>query len=185
MPDTGRIPSSVAIRESVAIDRRVARTLKALQKAFISLPFERGYRSISVADIAARADVGRSTFYDHFRSKDEILLKSMEWMLAILADAARPDCSHAPLKGLLSHFWGNRRLARVVLSPPVEPKLRRALVAAVEQQLTATQPDPTARRIAAVRIAAAQLGLLEAWTKGEFSASADQLGEAILVTARR
>ncbi len=187
MTDTGRIrlivgkPAGAAPQ---ATDRRVARTIEALVKAFVSLMFERNYRTISVADITVRANVGRSTFYDHFHNKDEMLLASMGWMFAILADAVDPGCPRDPIDGLAAHFWDNRRLARVVLAPPIEAKLRRGLAAVIEERLSGPIGDPVLRRIAAVRIAAGQLGLLEAWTKGELSAGADQIADAMLMVAR-
>ncbi|WP_069161254.1 TetR/AcrR family transcriptional regulator [Nocardia altamirensis] len=57
-------------------DRRVRRTKSLLHRALIELMLERGYDRISVRDILHRADVGRSTFYAHFRDKDDLLLLS-------------------------------------------------------------------------------------------------------------
>lgn len=54
-------------------DRRVRRTRSLLHGALGSLIHERGYDAIVVKEILARADVGRSTFYAHFRNKDELL----------------------------------------------------------------------------------------------------------------
>ena len=47
---------------------RKAQTKEALLTAFRDLFFERGYEAIRVGDIIARAGVGRSTFYEHYRS---------------------------------------------------------------------------------------------------------------------
>ncbi len=55
-------------------DRRVDRTKRLLQEALLELVHERSYDRITVQDILDRADVGRSTFYAHFRNKDELLL---------------------------------------------------------------------------------------------------------------
>ncbi|WP_433660618.1 TetR/AcrR family transcriptional regulator [Nocardia sp. CA-128927] len=52
------------------------RTKSLLHRALIELMLERGYDRISVRDILHRADVGRSTFYAHFRDKDDLLLLS-------------------------------------------------------------------------------------------------------------
>lgn len=187
MSDSGQNGPFVQ-NEAGAVDRRVARTRQALLKAFVALMFERTYRTISVADIAQRADVGRSTFYEHFAGKDAILLKSMAWMFATLADAVLPETPRAALDALIAHYWQNRRLARVVFAPPIEAKLRRALAAAIEEKL-ASGPraiaDPVARRIAAVRIAAAQLGLIQAWTIGELTATAGQISDAVQRAARQ
>jgi AcrR family transcriptional regulator len=47
-------------------DGRVRRTHAALQGALIPLAEERDLSQISVADVAERAGVSRSTFYDHY-----------------------------------------------------------------------------------------------------------------------
>ncbi len=62
----------------MAIDRRVQRTRTALYDALVELIREGSYDAIRVDDILRRANVGRSTFYDHFRSKDELLERSLE-----------------------------------------------------------------------------------------------------------
>ena len=61
------------VAEVQAADRRSARTREALLHVFLDLLFERGYEALSVRDIAARANVGRSTFYEHFAGKDALL----------------------------------------------------------------------------------------------------------------
>ncbi|NTW11379.1 MAG: TetR/AcrR family transcriptional regulator [Chlorobiaceae bacterium] len=59
-------------------DRRINRTRKLIQEALMSLIVERGYENVTVQDIIDRADVGRSTFYAHFRDKDELLISWFE-----------------------------------------------------------------------------------------------------------
>jgi AcrR family transcriptional regulator len=56
------------------VDRRVRRTRESLHKALISLTLEKSYDSITVQEVLDRADVGRSTFYTHFQSMDELLI---------------------------------------------------------------------------------------------------------------
>jgi AcrR family transcriptional regulator len=154
--------------------------------AFIELILERGYAAIGIADIVDRADIGRSTFYAHFRSKDELLIASMQWMFDILADAAAPGAPRDALDDLVAHFWSNRRLAQVVLSHPIEPKLRRSLTATIQRRLaaqTSCSADPELVKLSAIRIATAQLGILAAWTRGEVSASQGAVADAVLATA--
>ena len=55
-------------------DRRVARTKRQLSKALIELILEKGYDHVTNQDILDRADVGRSTFYAHYESKDVLLV---------------------------------------------------------------------------------------------------------------
>ena len=59
-------------------DRRVQRTRELLQKALIELISERGYDAITIQDIVDRANVGRTTFYLHYNSKDELFMSCHE-----------------------------------------------------------------------------------------------------------
>jgi len=59
-------------------DRRVQRTRELLQKALIELISERGYEAIKIQNIVDRANVGRTTFYKHYSSKDELFMSCHE-----------------------------------------------------------------------------------------------------------
>jgi AcrR family transcriptional regulator len=61
-----------------APDRRVRRTKKQLREALVNLILERGWDAVSVIDVCARADVGRSTFYTHFVDKEDLLLSGFD-----------------------------------------------------------------------------------------------------------
>jgi AcrR family transcriptional regulator len=68
------------------IDRRVARTRVALQQAHISLILKKGYDAITVDDICNAANVGRSTFYAHYTSKDDLRRSGLEHLRKELVD---------------------------------------------------------------------------------------------------
>jgi len=59
-------------------DRRIGRTRKLMHEALMNLIVEKGYESVTVQDILNRADVGRSTFYAHYRDKDALLLSGFD-----------------------------------------------------------------------------------------------------------
>ncbi len=61
-----------------AVDARGSRTKAALQRAFKSLLQSKPYESIAVDEICKAANVGRSTFYTHFRSKDDLKRSGLE-----------------------------------------------------------------------------------------------------------
>ena len=59
-------------------DRRTQRTREQLQKALMELIAERGYDAITIQDIVDRAELGRTTFYLHYNSKDELFMSCHE-----------------------------------------------------------------------------------------------------------
>lgn len=65
-------------------DRRIQRTRQLLHDALITLILEKGYDKITVQNIIDRANVGRSTFYDHYLDKDDLMESSVENLKADL-----------------------------------------------------------------------------------------------------
>src|SRR5215213_10781775 len=61
-------------------DRRIQRTRLALRAALLELTKEKGYDSISVEEITERANVGRATFYLHYKDKEDLLLEEFSEM---------------------------------------------------------------------------------------------------------
>lgn len=59
-------------------DRRVNRTRSNLRNALFALILEKGYEAVTIEDITRRADVGRTTFYLHFKDKEDLLIESLD-----------------------------------------------------------------------------------------------------------
>ncbi len=59
-------------------DRRAQRTRELLQRALIELIGERRYDAITIQDIVDRANVGRTTFYLHYGTKDDLFMSCHE-----------------------------------------------------------------------------------------------------------
>ena len=67
-----------ALKKRRKPDPRAARTRIRLGMAFIQLIHEKPIEDVTVQDVLDRAAVGRSTFYLHFRDKNDLLLSQLE-----------------------------------------------------------------------------------------------------------
>jgi AcrR family transcriptional regulator len=121
------------------IDRRVVRTRAALADALVALIRRKDYERITVEDILAEAGVGRATFYAHFRSKDDLLHRSLDRLRALLvaalegsADAPFPrDMSWSPSRTLFEHVAHFADVRGALANGPGEAILRAALHQAI------------------------------------------------------
>jgi AcrR family transcriptional regulator len=68
------VPNFISIPGD-STDSRAVRTRGQLASALIALMHEKGFDDISVQEICARAQVGRSTFYAHFEDKVELFIR--------------------------------------------------------------------------------------------------------------
>ena len=160
------------------VDPRAKRTRAAILGAFTALLLSRRYDAIRVADLIAAAGVGRSTFYEHFRGKDEVLLAAAEPILHTLASAALRRASKVQLRAMLEHVWEQRGVARPLLDGRAGDKLQRRVAALIVARGGAAATLP------ARAVAAAQLTMLRLWAHGETPCPAAELASHILASAR-
>ncbi|MBA4808165.1 TetR/AcrR family transcriptional regulator [Brevundimonas sp.] len=161
-------------------DTRRQRTREAITDALIRLMFSRRYAAIRTTDLIQAADVGRSTFYEHFRSKDEVLVAVVEPILAPFARAAAGRGNTARLCAMLDHLWERRALARHLFEPPLLARLQRRLAAMIELLAEPHGDEVVPASLAARGAAAGQLVMLHTWLIGEVSCRPDALAKALV-----
>ena len=94
------------------MDRRILRTRDTLGDSLVELIREKPFDEITVQEILDRAGVGRSTFYTHYRDKDDLFLSDVEdffemFSTALTRNGASPE-RLAPVAELFSHILDAR-----------------------------------------------------------------------------
>lgn len=167
-------------------DQRVRRTRAALLAAFNALVLSRRYSEIRVGDIVAAAGTARSTFYEHFRSKDDLLRQSLAPLVDWIAAGITPAGTQ-PVETALRHIWENRRLAGMLLRGPAARQLRLALAdgfalrfpAELRRTLGAQE-----QHLVAALIAEGQVEMLRQWVGGATSPTALRMAALLVASAR-
>src|SRR5207302_1944533 len=111
--------------------------------------------NISVQAIAVEAGMARSTFYEHFSGKEDVLRASMAHMLAPLADCVTGDVEPPEVRMVLGHMWENRRLADSVFTGAPRRIIALSLCEMIEARMH--QSYDASSLILPLRLAAIQL----------------------------
>ena len=166
-------------------DKRVVRTRAVLEQSFNEIFLGGGYEKATPARIAEAAQVGRSTFYEHFDGRDDLLEKRLLRILTPLADMASAKATAGHLEPLLDHFWDNRVVVRSLLAGGARTVSMRALRGLIEERIRplATKSGVPLCMIA-TQIAGGQLSLLEEWLSGRHHCSSSTLAQAIVASTR-
>lgn len=90
------------------VDRRIQKSKKYLSDAFIALILEKGYEAVTVQEIIDIANVGRSTFYAHFESKEQLLFS----LLGTMNEKSKDGID---FEMLFNHCADNFQIAKAML----------------------------------------------------------------------
>lgn len=169
-------------------DRRVSRTRRVLHEALRSLILERGFDEVTVQHVIDRADVGRATFYAHFRGKDDLLTSGFEEMRQslrqILSMHSRDGLGF--IRILFEHAADHRREYRARVGSwgggDITALVEREVTSIVQSQLR----EAVARRrmhpsvppeVVTRYVVSALLALLKWWLDNDLPYTAEQMAE--------
>src|SRR5271169_1605754 len=99
-------------------DQRVRRTHERLGRALIELIQEKPIDDVTVQEVLDRASVGRSTFYLHFRDKNDLLLSQLERFLehmsTLLTVSNEKSLRVAPVSEMFDHLEQAKKIYRIL-----------------------------------------------------------------------
>lgn len=189
----------VSVHDPRSKDRRVQKTRKLLLEAVGSLLHEKRYDAIAVREILERANVGRSTFYTHFRDKDELLLCAIRDVLrATLHDApssARPServvrFSRPMLEHIGQHLRAGKGGMGYRSRSIVHERLRQVLAQHVAEEVGRVARRPASGRVPpellARHVTSSFIGVVDWWVESASKlspAEVDQTFRSLVVPA--
>jgi len=173
------------------LDRRIQRTRPLLQEALFHLIIERGYERITIADITEQANLGRTTFYLHYRDKEHLLQESIKALLHDMQLDVEPDTQERCTSYMVSirifqHVAQRQQLYQAMLKEAgptrsIEDVMRTYFTELCqrflqEDLLKLSNSSLVSSEIIAVHAAGSLLGLLSWWLDHEVSPSAENMG---------
>lgn len=170
-------------------DRRTERTRAALMSGFVAIMLSEGYDAITVEGIAERANVGRSTFYMHYKSKEEILRASLNRPSSILATLVGGDLPMEPVVHWMDHFHEQRRRNHIFFEGSARAIWVKGLAELIEPRLAAvaryTRANPALPlSLIARQLAETQLALIAGWLNAKPGTRSDVIAEALIASTR-
>jgi AcrR family transcriptional regulator len=117
--------------EAKKFDRRVNRTRRQLRQALMTLVLVKGLDAVTIEDITNEADVGRTTFYLHYKDKEDLLFECinttiedlvtqvsdipiLEWQLS--GNEHQEEISaRNPILNIFQHVAENANLYRIII----------------------------------------------------------------------
>lgn len=167
-------------------DQRVTRTRRRLGEALIGLLHERPFRSISVQQLLRRARVGRATFYDHYRDKDDLFISEIdehvEYFATLLLRRQEQSDRVAAVREFIGHVMDAQplydRLAATGRLPELLELTEAHFARSIEQRLEARAMSKERRTTLAIALAGALISLLRASVTRSISATPEELDAA-------
>jgi AcrR family transcriptional regulator len=174
------------------VDRRIERTRLALREALTSLILEKGYEATTVQDILDLANIGRSTFYSHFRDKDELLVSGFEQFQRTVEEfdarfhtnpgAEKPVQKYPPTLSLFIHAKENHRLYKAMLGSELVQRYLYKLITQIAGRhikalIPAGKKTPVPQELIVHFLVSAFLDVLGWWVNHDIPCSPEEIFE--------
>ena len=173
----------------MASGRPRATSRDVIAEAACELFLEQGFEATSVSDITTRAGVSRSSFFNYFAAKSDVLWAGLDERIAALTARLARDAEAsvpAALRALADGFAPDSLALAIVNADAMglvdelerEAAVRQArIAAAVAARLRSGGVDPIAAQVAGAAHAGAVMAAIDAWARA--GAGRAPLGAAV------
>lgn len=148
-----------------------------LLEAFNDLILARTRGRPALGDVIDKAQVARSTLYDHFGGRDDLLLEAIKTPLMALADIGAGNGEPEALVAMLEHFRSRRQDALDLITGPLRSRINRNLAVMMSER------DARLDQKSAIHIADLLFGFIRLWLAGETAYSAETLALLMIKSA--
>jgi AcrR family transcriptional regulator len=177
-------------------DRRVRRTRDALGSALVDLMHQKSFEEITVQEVLARARVGRSTFYTHYRDIKDLFVSDadefFEGMATLLSRRGEAPGRVAPVKEMFAHVAEVRQFHAALMASGMAGDImelgKNHFARGIEQRI-ADSPEGRGlpaeeRRAISHALAGAMLSMLSWWIQQGMPVTAEKMDEMFHRLAR-
>ncbi|MCA9130083.1 MAG: TetR/AcrR family transcriptional regulator [Planctomycetales bacterium] len=144
-----------------------ATSKRAIIDTFHELFLNDKFDQVRIGQIISQADVGRTTFYEYFRNKEDLFRQACQPIVIKLAQTPFPEYSEQILCGLLEHFREVGGTALATLQSPradaIVHMLAEETLSLVNRHGIAVHRHVTERSFVCLQIAEFTIGSVRAW----------------------
>jgi AcrR family transcriptional regulator len=156
-------------------DARTRRTHERLGMALLELMREKPMSDVTVQEVLDRAAVGRSTFYLHFKDKNDLLMSQLEYFLEHMSTmlSARNERSQrvAPVTEMFDHLASQEKLWRGIAESGrlndffelAQGYFTRGIERRLKESKRAQKIPPQELHVRAIALSGSLLSLLRWW----------------------
>ena len=164
-------------------DKRISRTKRLLQEAFIELLTEKEVHKITIQEIADRAEINRVTFYKHYldvydiydKVKNDIFVEL--GLLILQYEKLKPEEFY---KEFVTYVDENRKLFEMIFSPNNSGQIRDTFYEMMEGLFRKMQTEKHEVKLSDIKYkyvshyhAFGLISIIEKWVKDGFEQPAD------------
>ncbi|ELC8441148.1 TetR/AcrR family transcriptional regulator C-terminal domain-containing protein [Clostridium perfringens] len=167
------------------MDRRIIKSQKAIQSAFLTMLIKDGFDEITVKKITEQADISRKTFYLHYLDKYDLLDTIVNKQLEELEEICEQKKEKGFIEGTViwfNYFEENKDFFSALFSSKSTVSFRKQLLDFMMNQLSKKINNIDSEKDSEILLrflSMAVLGIIESFILNELNSSTEQIAKQV------